>query len=164
MLMKSFLYKGVYFLYKFIRDPSTSFRGFDTYDVKQSVHRLSGSKFELCDIPLPDIPEMEEMYFHSSTVYSRHYVAESNGSECDIGDMDTKPMMVTLLNEEPQLIVNEIVENVIGGNAEEDKTGVDNEHNGKAKTDMLNEAGIEAIEAILMPKDDPETLCFLSHS
>lgn len=136
-----------------------TFCGFDTNDVKQSVKRLSDSKIELCDIPLPDFPEIDETFLDSTNVYNRYCEAEplQNNEQTDGGD-DKNPSDNELVVGE---ILENVVENVVQGFNRNDKACVDHEHNADATMDMVNLVGNGLIA---MPADDPETVFFLSYS
>lgn len=125
------------------RNRSSSFHGFDAHDVEQSEKRLASSKIELRDIPLPEIPEIDEMVHDPTTETLQCYVNESHGSD------------------EPKLIVGKILEKVFDGCVQDEKVCIDSEHSGVAMKDVINQIGIETIP---MPRDDPETNFFLSLS
>lgn len=117
---------------------------------------------EPCDIPLPDIPENDELFFDPTTVYSQVYMTETlqtNGNE--IYGTVINPSDITFSNNAQQSIVAEILEKVVDDVVQDGKSCVDSEHNGDAKKDVVNNAGIGSI---IMPKDDAETKLFLSYS
>lgn len=141
------------------RNQSPSFHGFDAHDVKQSEKRLSSSKIELCDIPLPKIPEDDEMHY-DPTVCNQACVTET--LQCNVNESDEQTDRADMnQTNEPQVIVDKILEKVFEGTDQDDKICVDDEHNDEATKDMTNQIGIESIS---MPKDDPETEFFLSLS
>lgn len=126
------------------RNPSQPFRGFDAQDVKQSEKRLSISKIELCDIPLP---EMDEAHVDSTNTVTEP--VPNSVKEChdqtENADMNQSA--------EQKLIVGEILEEVVETIIRDDKARGDGEHNGEATADVTSQIGIESIP---MPKDDPE--------
>lgn len=142
---------------------NSSFRGFDAHDVKQSEKRLSSSKIELCDIPLPKIPEIDEkMFCVPMAVYNQICVTDTlqsnvneNHEQTDDDDDDIDQL------DEPQLIIGEILEKIFDGRVQDDKVCADSEATDEATKDVINQIGIEPI---VIPKDDPETSFFLSLS
>lgn len=138
------------------RDSSQSFRGFDVQDADQSKHCISSIKIELCDIPLPEIPEMDEMHIDSTNDVIEPL--PNNAEECND---QTLPEADMNQSDEPEQIVGEILEEVVETIIQDDKVRADSEHKVEATTEVTSQVGVETIP---MPKDDPETAFFLSLS
>lgn len=142
------------------RHSSQSFRGFDVQDVKQSENRLSSSKIELCDIPLPETPEVDGMHLDSTNdvIEPSPMNVEECNDQTDNADADMNQ------SDEQKLIVEEILEEVVETIIQDEKVRADSEHKGEATADMRScQVGIESMP-MPMPKDDPETAFFLSLS
>lgn len=148
-------------LCKYSSYPAQSFGGFDANDVVESEKCFLSSMIKLSDIPLPEIDEMFVDIYNESDVPEK-LQSNTNGNHDQNDDADMNRSSTILLASETQWIVDEIVKNVVGNDLNQDGIiGADDKHNTAAAKDVIDHLDIESI---LLPKDDPETVLFLSLS